>query len=346
MASASNRRSGRSASATLDSSGSPSAHSPVALWLTLSEFDSEQRASVWLKTLSTAELASLCLAVNGFASSSRPKLVTHVLSTHAWMHKYRVLCSLEKLGVCQRSFEKKAVAWMPKGSAVNIAWDSAATIVQEESGSAVRVAPGLYLTCAHCVCHIDDPEEDDEAPSADVVPRVGRLKLLVTSHGEWTVTECIRADAASDLALLRTVVSTLPPGAGASSGRFVHPPAVVRGGAVLATDDRSRVVCVGNPSAFDLESEEAGATIEFQPPVFHTSTGRLAGETRADRRARFGLGPLQHTAWTYWGHSGAPLIDTQGALVGLHNSWDAGKGTRHGVDAAAIRAFLIAAGLL
>ena len=42
---------------------------------------------------------------------------------------------------------------------------------------------------------------------------------------------------------------------------------------------------------------------------------------------------LQHSCWTYWGHSGAPLFDEQGCLVGLHNSWDEDDdGQRHGVD--------------
>lgn len=42
----------------------------------------------------------------------------------------------------------------------------------------------------------------------------------------------------------------------------------------------------------------------------------------------------------YWGHSGAPLLDDAGALRGLHNSWDAERGTRHGVSAAQIADFL------
>ena len=50
---------------------------------------------------------------------------------------------------------------------------------------------------------------------------------------------------------------------------------------------------------FDLESDRADARIAFKPPLFHTSSGRLLGSTRADRVAAIGVGPLQHDAWTY-----------------------------------------------
>merc|ERR1719482_925745 len=38
---------------------------------------------------------------------------------------------------------------------------------------------------------------------------------------------------------------------------------------------------------------------------------------------------LQHTCWTYWGHSGAPLFDEAGGVCGLHASWDRHVGMRH-----------------
>ena len=39
---------------------------------------------------------------------------------------------------------------------------------------------------------------------------------------------------------------------------------------------------------------------------------------------------LQHSCWTYWGHSGAPLFDQHGAVAGLHCAWDDRTGMRHG----------------
>jgi V8-like Glu-specific endopeptidase len=47
-----------------------------------------------------------------------------------------------------------------------------------------------------------------------------------------------------------------------------------------------------------------------------------------------------HGCWTYWGHSGAPLLDANGKLVGLHSSWDDTTAMRRGVPLEAIRAFL------
>ena len=42
-----------------------------------------------------------------------------------------------------------------------------------------------------------------------------------------------------------------------------------------------------------------------------------------------------HDAWTYWGHSGAPLVSAEAGpdgwkLVGVHSSWDEGSGMRRG----------------
>mmetsp|Transcript_29764 Transcript_29764/g.38380 ORF Transcript_29764/g.38380 Transcript_29764/m.38380 type:complete len:461 (+) Transcript_29764:52-1434(+) len=39
---------------------------------------------------------------------------------------------------------------------------------------------------------------------------------------------------------------------------------------------------------------------------------------------------IEHSCWTYWGHSGAPLFDVQGCVRGLHCAWDDQTGMRHG----------------
>jgi hypothetical protein len=53
------------------------------------------------------------------------------------------------------------------------------------------------------------------------------------------------------------------------------------------------------------------------------------------------IGTLKHDAWTYWGHSGAPLLRRgDGSLLGLHSSWDDRTAMRHGVPLVAIKAFL------
>lgn len=58
------------------------------------------------------------------------------------------------------------------------------------------------------------------------------------------------------------------------------------------------------------------------------------------------IGALMHDCWTYWGHSGAPLVDAKaGGLVGLHSSWDEETGMRRGIGVEAIVEFLREAGV-
>lgn len=53
------------------------------------------------------------------------------------------------------------------------------------------------------------------------------------------------------------------------------------------------------------------------------------------------IGSLEHDCWTYWGHSGAPLIAAEsGEVIGLHSSWDDETGMRKGIGWEAIDAFL------
>ncbi len=66
---------------------------------------------------------------------------------------------------------------------------------------------------------------------------------------------------------------------------------------------------------------------------------------------KYGLGQQIHSAWTYWGHSGCPLISVQNTndrgdnncqkvqIVGVHNSWDDRNGNRHGVSLCNLRYF-------
>jgi V8-like Glu-specific endopeptidase len=51
------------------------------------------------------------------------------------------------------------------------------------------------------------------------------------------------------------------------------------------------------------------------------------------------LGPLAHDCWTYWGHSGAPLINKQGEVVGMHNSWNPKNAMRHAMSLLSLMKF-------
>lgn len=83
------------------------------------------------------------------------------------------------------------------------------------------------------------------------------------------------------------------------------------------------LVCIGNPSSIDLEavsSTKKIRNIEFSPRTWHTSVGRV--ESRHEGQL------MTHSCWTYWGHSGAPLFNREGRIVGLHCAWDDTSGVR------------------
>lgn len=144
--------------------------------------------------------------------------------------------------------------------------------------------------------------------------------------------------------------------------------------AVVATDPfelGDRLFCVGNPSSVDLESLKDGSGIEFDPPTWHASVGLCSGyespSTAAARDAQAARGraptrgerklvaeaqpvgavegtALQHSCWTYWGHSGAPLFNENGCVAGLHSSWNDQTGMRYGQKLQHLQAAVRAAG--
>ncbi|KAI9368476.1 hypothetical protein BJX61DRAFT_523780, partial [Aspergillus egyptiacus] len=99
------------------------------------------------------------------------------------------------------------------------------------------------------------------------------------------------------------------------------------------------ILCIGQPGADDLESEVARET---GYDLMEISKGRLRGLVPGkDPQDNEEIGTLMHDAWTYWGHSGAPLLDREnGELLGLHSSWDEETAMRHGVPLVAIQEFL------
>jgi len=76
--------------------------------------------------------------------------------------------------------------------------------------------------------------------------------------------------------------------------------------------------------------------------VLHISSGKYRGLSPGqDPQDNSEIGALMHDCWTYWGHSGAPLVERRtGGLVGLHSSWDEETGMRRGVAWEAVQAFL------
>jgi hypothetical protein len=196
---------------------------------------------------------------------------------------------------------------------------------QHEAGTAVCVdAAGWILTCAHC---FGESEEEWMAY---------RRKWLLTYSGVAMQVECIVWDGRRDLALGRIVCvegvdvpdifafMSLPPSRLESPELYMRTP----------------ILCIGQPGADDLESERPRKT---DYALVEISEGKLRGLIpNADPQDNSEIGTLKHDAWTYWGHSGAPLLCREtGSLLGLHSSWDDETAVRHGIPLVAIQEFLM-----
>jgi hypothetical protein len=113
---------------------------------------------------------------------------------------------------------------------------------------------------------------------------------------------------------------------------------------VLASRPRlpssTQLLCIGHPGSEDLEAEHSGIKTEYDTLVLTKGTFRGLDKDK-DPQDNSDIGALQHSCWTYWGHSGAGLFDRKtGALVGVHSSWDDKTGMRRGVPLEAVVAFV------
>ncbi|KAI8949775.1 trypsin-like cysteine/serine peptidase domain-containing protein [Xylaria longipes] len=203
------------------------------------------------------------------------------------------------------------------------ALDATLVFAQEEAGTAVSIAPnGLLLTCSHCV--------------AENIDERNKLKdcWLLFRSGIAVRAICVAWDARRDLALLQ-VVATQRKDEGRSLSCF---PFVSISSTTPALN--SRLVCIGHPGSEDLEACQLGIKTNYD--VLHISTGRYRGcADDQDPQDNSEIGALMHDCWTYWGHSGAPLLDVKtGKLIGIHSSWDDETAMRRGIPLEAILEFL------
>jgi len=211
-----------------------------------------------------------------------------------------------------------------------------ATLVfaQEEAGTAICIDPsGLLLTCSHCVS--SDSEVSIHKDASDV-------QWLLFASGRVVRTKCILHDERRDLALLQITaaqadrrqvagnVFRMP-----SNHPFPH--------LSIADHDPAKdgaLVCIGHPGSEDLEVARPGVKTGYD--TLHVSHGQYQGlASDQDPQDNSEIGALQHDCWTYWGHSGAPLVNaSSGRLIGLHSSWDDATGMRRGIPLQAVKAFL------
>ncbi|MBT9560463.1 MAG: trypsin-like peptidase domain-containing protein [Myxococcales bacterium] len=153
-----------------------------------------------------------------------------------------------------------------------------------------------------------------------VAPTLGARLTAELPDGRRFEAVAIAVDLHLDLALLQL---TLPRGT-----RLVA--ASIADTAPALGD---RVVTIGQPGSTTPDGEQTGY------PSFHVSVGKLRKFAK-NRLGGQALGGTGHDAWTYWGHSGAPLFNDRGHIVALHNSWDSTTTMRHAVTWEAITYFL------
>jgi S1-C subfamily serine protease len=173
--------------------------------------------------------------------------------------------------------------------------------VRLDNASGVNLAPdGYILTAAH------------------VAKRLGETLTARLPDGRVFPAKCVAIDHFLDLAVLRADIDSRLPFASLAR----RPPVV-----------GTRVICIGQPGS----RTPSGKPTHYKP--FTVSTGRIRG-VAADPVGDQSLGRISHDAWTYWGHSGSPLLDENGHIVAMHNSWDLNTSMRHAVPYEAIMHFL------
>jgi hypothetical protein len=216
-------------------------------------------------------------------------------------------------------------------------------------GTAICISEkGLILTCAHCVA--------ESAEDLDMT----KVWILLFSSGRIVQAKTVHWDEKRDLAFLRVIGAQAYPFCDQPS---IKPPRQPKSGpfrelhsyfafpyvrlAESAPKMNAKLLCIGHPGSEDLETSIAGVATGYD--ILHISQGRFRGYARGqDRQDNSEIGALRHDCWTYWGHSGAPLVEKAteesarseaGRLVGMHSSWDEETGMRRGVGWEALRTF-------
>ncbi|KAF2667448.1 trypsin-like serine protease [Microthyrium microscopicum] len=195
---------------------------------------------------------------------------------------------------------------------------------QVQAGTAVCISPtGLLLTCAHCLAETPEEYDSDE------------VHCLIFAAGILVQARCVSFDWKRDLALLQITASQ--PWGVSVGGDYDFPYIRL---SKASPKLHEKLVCIGHPAGEQLEGVCKSKMTGFD--VLHISIGKFRGlASGQDAHDNAEIGALMHNCWTYWGHSGAPLVSqTSGELVGLHSSWDTKNGMRRGIALEVILKFL------
>ncbi|KAL4446411.1 hypothetical protein ABPG74_001152 [Tetrahymena malaccensis] len=229
--------------------------------------------------------------------------------------------------------------------------------ISDEFGSAFCYdgKKGYIMTCAHCVIENEDEDKDDSINVASVDQSIqiseppqkkrGRPKKiqepqqhakpkqtfhLIFANGEDVECKVVKYNKKLDIAVLQIIQR------GTDISQKIYPQIEIFQEGQLKKFEE--LICIGQPAYHDMESTKSQKT---NYPPFYISKGYFEGYTLDPIYGvqEKELGPLKHSCWTYWGHSGSPIINLQGKVIGIHNSWNENNGMRHGVSIHAIREF-------
>eukprot|EP00607_Mallomonas_marina_P007428 CAMPEP_0182416382 /NCGR_PEP_ID=MMETSP1167-20130531/653_1 /TAXON_ID=2988 /ORGANISM="Mallomonas Sp, Strain CCMP3275" /LENGTH=240 /DNA_ID=CAMNT_0024589093 /DNA_START=372 /DNA_END=1094 /DNA_ORIENTATION=- len=157
---------------------------------------------------------------------------------------------------------------------------------------------------------------------------MGTKRVVIFTNGLMALTTAIAVERKSDLALLKIIgIYDINNNFTLSDETQTYPYIEISAEDTISLE--TPLICVGQP---------AGEENEYD--IIHSSKGRYEGVNEGDLNDNYDIGKLRHSCWTYWGHSGAPLLTMTGKVVGLHSSWDDETGRRHGIHLLAVKQFL------
>jgi len=205
--------------------------------------------------------------------------------------------------------------------------DSCLCRISDEFGTAVCInEKGYILTCSHAV----PPFEDDKTKES----------LYIFPNGEIVKTLTLEKNNQIDLALLK--INEIY-----ENGKFIKIKEIPEkkfnySKIKLSIKENEKIgeniFCIGNP-CFEIYNDNDKLEKNNYKP-FWISFGKIKGYINDGINCKNELGPLIHNCWTYWGHSGAPIFNYKGEIIGMHNSWNEKNGDRHGISLLGIVKFI------